>query len=244
MKNSSFGRLALRLVLTLIVAGCAGQNRQTQSDIPKVIVKKIAILPIKERRAFTLGNRIGPFAFLPGAGLWSGLGMAEKSKQFAIKMHEFNLTLGSEVTQTLSDNLGRHGFETVILTDNKVRANPENPADIRYHRIVTDADAILNVWIKEAGAFSVLSSVVYQPQLNLEVRLVSKLSEESLFKLSIDYGANSGKTDFDSIPSDPKYQYKDYDTIMGKLPELVEALHVGAQALADQIASQIRRSLK
>ena len=244
MKNRSCGRLAISLTLTLIAAGCSGQNRQTQSVAPKVIVKKIAILPIKEQRTFTLGNRVGPLAFLPGAGVWNGLGMAEKSKQFANKMRDFNLTLGSEITQALSVNLGRQGFETVILTDNKVRANPENPAEIRYHRIVTDADTILNVWIKEAGAFSVLSSVAYQPQLNLEVRLVSKLSEESLYNLSIDYGANSGKTDYDSIPSDPKYRYKDYETVMGKLPELVEALHIGAQALADQIASQISSSLK
>jgi hypothetical protein len=244
MKNSSFDRLAMWLVLTLILAGCAGQNRHTQQEVSKILVKKIAILPIKERQTFTLGNRVGPFAFLPGAGLWNGLGMAEKSKEFAIKMREFNVTLGREITQALSDNLGQHGFETVILTDNKIRASPENPAEIRYHRIVTDADAILNVWIKEAGAFSVLSSVSYQPQLNLEVRLVSKLSEEFLYKLSIDYGANSGKTGDDSIPSDPKYRYKDYDTIMGKLPELVEALHFGAQALADQIANQIGHSLK
>ena len=53
-----------------------------------------------------------------------------------------------------------------------------------------------------------------------------------------------GKADNDSVPSDAKYAFKDYDAIMANLPQVAESLNVGAQAMANQIANQIRREIK
>ena len=38
--------------------------------------------------------------------------------------------------------------------------------------------------------------------------------------------------------------FKDFDAIMANLPEVAESLNVGAQAVANQIANQIRREIK
>ena len=245
MNKTTFATITNLLVLMLVVTGCANQNRSAQPEVRKIAVKKIAILPIKEPRDLALGKRGGPLAFLPGGRAWSKLEMSGKSSQFARGMRELNLKLGRDITNALRDNLEKHGFEVVILTDNLVRANPDDPEDMRYDKIKTDADAILNVWVTEAGAFSLFSSLVYQPQLNLEVRLVPRaLPEEVLYALSITYGADSGKADNDSVPSDAKYAFKDYDAIMANLPQVAESLNVGAQAMANQIANQIRREIK
>ena len=204
-----FAKIAKFLVFMFVVTGCASQNRLAQPEIRTITVKKIAILPVKEPRALTLGKRGGPLVFLPGGRAWSVLEMAGKSSQFARGIRTRNLTLGRDITNALRDNLEKHG------------------------------------WVTEAGAFSLFSSLVYRPQLNLKVRLVPRaFPEEALYALSVTYGADSGKADDDSVPSDAKYAFKDFDAIMANLPEVAESLNVGARAVANQIANQIRREIK
>ena len=128
-----FAKIAKFLVFMFVVTGCASQNRLAQPEIRTITVKKIAILPVKEPRALTLGKRGGPLVFLPGGRAWSVLEMAGKSSQFARGIRTRNLTLGRDITNALRDNLEKHG------------------------------------WVTEAGAFSLFSSLVYRPQLNLKV---------------------------------------------------------------------------
>jgi hypothetical protein len=90
------------------------------------------------------------------------------------------------------------------------------------------------------GAFSVLSSSVYRPQFNIGVELARPGKEgEEIYEDSIVYGAHASKASDNSIPSDAKFEYKDYDVLIARSEEVAESLRVGVAALAELLATNL-----
>ncbi len=226
------------IFLVALVSGCGTQQRVVAPSVNRAVVKKIAIIPIKNPRHFEVDKRGGPLSLLPGGKIWRELETSGKSSAFTRRMRELGFTnIGEELTARVSEHLEKRGYQTTVLSGARIRIDPDDPGDIEYEKIATDADAILNVWIQEVGAFSVLSSLVYRPQLNLGVTLIGVGPDgEEFYDETIVYGAHAGSPDQDEIPSDKKFEYKDYDALMARAPEAVESLQIGVAALAELIA--------
>lgn len=226
------------LFLTISISGCATKGQNAKPLVKSPPIKSIAFVPVRNPSRFEVDKRGGPLSLLPGGRIWRELETSGKSSAFTRRMRELGLTnLGDELTTKITESLVKRGYQVTVLNNTKIRFDPEDPGHIDYDTIKTDADAILNVWVQEAGAFSVLSSLVYRPQLNLGVELVRPGSEgEELYDDTLVYGAHAGKADHDAIPSDPKHEYKDYDVLMARSTEVVESLRAGAAALAELIA--------
>jgi hypothetical protein len=232
------------LIYACLIASICGCATQRATDAPTPAgpaIKKIAIIPITNPRQFEVDKRGGPLAFLPGGGVWRELETSGKSSAFTRKMRNLGFTnIGETLTVKLKESLEKYGYEIVLLSTKKVRIDIEHPDDIANEKIETDADAILNVWVEVVGAFSLFSSTVYRPQLNVGVKLMGVgPTGEKFYGDSIVYGAHAGKNDDNEIVSDKKYAYQNYDALMERAPEVIESLQIGIDALAARIAANL-----
>jgi hypothetical protein len=227
--------------LIVLISGCATKGKNAKPVAKSPPIKTIAFVPVRNPSRFEVDKRGGPLSLLPGGRIWRELETSGKSSAFTRRMRELGLTdLGDELTTKIAESLVKRGYQVTVLNNTKIRFDPEDPGHIDYETIKTDADAILNVWVQEAGAFSVLSSLVYRPQLNLGVELVRPGTEgEEIYDDNLVYGAHASKAGHDAIPSDPKHEYKDYDVLMARSAEVAESLRVGAAALAELIATNL-----
>lgn len=228
--------------IAISLSGCATKGQVDQkAAIPSKPITSIALIPIRNPSQFQVDKRGGPLLFLPGGRIWRELETSGKSSGFTRRMRELNVNnLGDELTARITENLEKRGYQVTVLNKTKIRFDPEDPGDVEYENIKTDADAILNIWIQEVGAFSILSSAVYRPQFNIGVELVRPGKEgEEIYDDSIVYGAHASKASDNSIPSDPKFEYKDYDVLMARSEEVAESLRIGGAALAELVAANL-----
>ena len=236
--------IAAILLVTFILPGCAHRAAENSKvAVERPVVKKIALVPVMEPSRFAIENRGGPLNFLGPAGYAIKKGIEEgRSNLLTAALRSHSLKVGDEMTLALKEELAGKGYEVTVVS--KVKRDEDEPDEFDYDSIETDADAIVSARYKDAGLLSGFSTMSYWPRLNVEVEMVSRIDEEELYSESINYGADGRKPDNDSIPSDPKYVFGDYEEAMARQLEIVESMHIGVRALAAQAAHQIRESDK
>ncbi|HJV25629.1 MAG TPA: hypothetical protein VJ673_08070 [Aromatoleum sp.] len=228
----SIRNVAAILLTVSILPGCARRAvENSEVEIERPAVKKIALVPIMEPRRFVIENR----------GSVSNL-FRGRSKLLTAALHSQSLKVGEEMTSALKEELAGRGYEVTVVSH--VTRDEDEPDEFDYDSIETDADAIISARYTDAGLLSGFSTLSYWPRLNIEVMMVSRADEEKLYSQSIGYGADARKPDDDSIPSDPKYVFGTYDEAMARQQEIVESMHIGVRALAARAAQLIRKSGK
>lgn len=246
MLNKTKRGLLLFAVMMLVCGftlGCAnkGAAKVEEEKPPRAPVKKIALLPIKEPLKFTLDKSQPALAFLGGLGMLIGAtDTSWKSDKFTQAMRSQPIAVGNDLLASVEAELVAQGFEVVTLRD--LDLGYADPSDFDYQKVKADADALVHVWIKQAGVDSPTTSATYKPRLNIRAKVLSTLDYEKLYDEDFDYGSDALKADEGNIPANPKYRWGTFGTLFEKLNEVTEALQVGAKLLGPQVAKSIRNS--
>ena len=195
----------------LLLSGCAS-TRPAEAPKPRAAIRSVAMVPIAEPGMYSLGRRGGLTAMFGLAGqLVEGHDTALKSTAFGRRMIELKPAVGAELARVLDEQLSSAGYTTSVMAD--VAAAGPNPDEFDYAKLKTDADAILHVWVIDAGVYSHASSLSYKPRLNVGMRLVSTRDSEELLYQYIYYGADARTLSDETIPADPKYAYLTFEAL-------------------------------
>lgn len=242
MISVRFFKLAFLLlsISFAVLSGCASSGKNKEVDEPPYEpIKKIAILPIQNPIRFTLdksGSALILFGFI-GQSIHHA-DIASKNDGFANKMRDIKLSIAEDLMASLEQGLIAQNYEVIVLRD--LNMGFAKPDDFDYKKVTTDADALIHVIFNETGVASPLRSITYKPQLNLDVKIISMRDRRKIDDWSVDYGANAGKPNDENIPADPKYAWGNYETLMQKIPDVVEGLQQGTKILGPHIAKTMR----
>ena len=227
------------LWVTMSVGGLSGCASNGKDQLPRGPIKKIAILPIQNPLWITLDRSGSPYVLLGFIG--QSLARAEiaaKSDGFRNKIREHKLAIGEALIAALEQGLIEQHYDVVVLRDQNM--GYDEPKDFDYRKLTTDADAIIHVIIDKSGVSSPLLTPSYRPQLNVDVRIISAKNQRKIDDWGVEYGADASMSDSGNIPADPKYAWLTYETLLQKIPEVVEGLQMGAKVLGSQIAKTLR----
>lgn len=227
------------LWVTISVGGLSGCASNGKDALPRGPIKKIAILPIQNPLWLSLDRSGSPYALLGFIGQsLTRAEIAAKSDGFRNKIREHKLALGEDLMAALEQGLIEQHFDVVVLRDQNM--GYDEPKDFDYRKLTTDADAIIHVIIDKSGVSSPLLTPSYRPQLNVDVRIISAKNQRKIDDWGVEYGADASMSDSGNIPADPKYAWLTYETLLQKIPEVVEGLQMGAKVLGSQIAKTLR----
>lgn len=199
--------------------------------------KKIAMLPVENPSTLYTQNRSILGDTLLGA-LVQGAVNQRQSTLFAQKIEEKRTTMGEEMTQALVEELARAGYEVDLIKD--ARGPAEDPADIDYKTIATDAP-VLHITFDRVAMYSSRLRSDYEHQINVSALLLTAKEEEYLYDEALYYGAESKGEQYWSIPSDPKYRYANFDELVARQDEVMEGFSAGIRALARHIGKEFNR---
>lgn len=228
------------VLLSSLLLGCT-HDQSKPSDVVVVKrppVRKIALVTVLEPSLLVEnhGGVLGLFA-LPGY-------IAEKNIEtnrggdLKTGLRSRSLRFGAETTAALKEELQREGYEVTQISE--VKRQPDDPTEIDFSSIKTDAQAILTAHYSDAGLFSGYLSTHFVPRLCLDVELLTPDGENELYSQDIEYGAYAKKRTEDEIPSDPKYAYGTFAEAMKNQPQVLESFRIGIHEIAALVAKQIR----
>lgn len=220
----------------MVLAGCASRP---ENAVPQPPVRRIAVISVAAPRTLEL-DRSGVLASLAGGvgTLVDRLDIHDKAKQFDMRMEQIKGELGDATTVAMVKELKAVGFDAFVFSD--FQRSAEDPDDIDYAKLRTDADAILHVWIGEVGMYAAMASD-YVPRLNVTVKLISSGNQSELYSDYLYYGADAKKKKkYWAVPSDPKYAYPHFADLLNRPDNVAESLHAGADALGRRIAEELK----
>jgi hypothetical protein len=242
--------LAHWLVLTLaLLTGCASIPRQAFNRGTHGNVRNIALLRVHEPEQLTvsnIGSMYGAFGLL-GAAMQAD-DEAGKRDDLTERMRAHRVALGVELSTVLEHELRKHGYIVNVWTTESPRVHqdgddeyaPPQYSKIRdYPRIRSTADAILDVWFSDAG-FTALGKD-YQPWIRANARLVSTRDQSQLYFQAYSYGVDIRAEAVKHFPSQPKYAYGNFPTLMARSQEAADGLRAGVPLMARGIAADLRR---
>ncbi len=239
----SFSRALLPTLLCLIlIPGCANHAAQkaTQAAL-KGNVQRVAMVKVEEpkleiKKNGGVGAFLGPIGVLVEKDY-----LKTKMAEFTNSTQDHKLLLGSKMSTALQKELSASGYKVTVLPDDIKSADIDDLDDLDYSKIQSGDDAILHVYYDYAGFFSNYTSLTYQPQLHITMKLIAMKDKTELVDETIAYGTDARKETNDSVPADPKYAYSTFNELIEKAPEAEEGLDKGVEALAKHVVKQLRR---
>lgn len=236
------GHITAVCLAALIFPGCA--HRGTEKSEPAVhraAPRTIALVPVMDPPSLKVQNRGGPLGplALPGYLVRRQV-EKDRSSSLASVLRAHYLKLGDEMTSALKEELVNRGYAVSVVS--QVERPEDDPDDVVFESIRTDADAVVIARYDDAGLLSGFSSLSYIPRLNLKVEMLSRSDQTELYSQSLDYGADARKPDEDMIPADQKYAFGTFEEAMTRQTEVIESFRAGIRALAARTASQIHQA--
>jgi hypothetical protein len=227
------------LAMTLLSA-CATHSKAVVGN-PTVTIKRIAIIPASNPIWYTFENAAPPIGY-PFQYWVNKLDSKNKAKIFNDRVHSGQNTLGDNLTQEVASELRGYGFSVEILQG--VIRRPNDPDNVDYDKVATDADAIVHVWISEAGMYSSHLSTRYIPRVDAGGKIWVKGQEDSLYNEDIYYGVDAKAGKKWAILPDPKYSYPDFDSVIASIQDVEIALASGTSQIGKKISEQIYAAIK
>ena len=230
-----------RTAAAALLAGLAAcTTRPKFTGLP--IVRKIAFIPASEPLQFVLENKNQTLAAIfPIASLAYSLDSKEKRKRFNQVLSSPRPSLAPQLNEVVVAALRGAGYPVEVL--DTLARDPEDPDDIDYDKVVTDAEAILQLRFREVGLLSPSSSTSYLPQVNIDGKLYIRSRDDSVYDEGLYYGVDAKPGKPWAIAGDPRYAYAYFDLILERIAEVRESFSTATAALADLMAVQLREAL-
>lgn len=226
------------LVLLSVVVGC-GHQPQMPTHPP---LQKIYVLPVvsppqvgTENRNFLLEMTGALTVFMQYSD------NKAKSQKFGERMREERAKLGEKMTRALMEELPKAGYE-VELIERIPGSSPDAPDDIDYTKL--SSGPVVHVWFYDVGMVSPRTRIDYIPKINIGVGLIYPSDPDFTYMEFLYYGADSRGEKYWSIPANPKYEFKSFDSLIGNPDLVVEAFEAGLRAIGAHIGKEFRRAVK
>jgi hypothetical protein len=179
--------MVLLSILTLTTA-CATHSTNVAKRPQEI--KRIAIIPATNPRSYSFENATPPVGY-PFQFWVNKADSKSKGKIFNDSLSSHPENLGGELTERVAAALRGYGFTVEIVND---LARPaDDPDNVNYDKVSSDADAILHLWISEVGLYSSHNSLDYIPRVNAGAKLFVKGADENICDEDIYYGVDAKK---------------------------------------------------
>ena len=227
------------LTVAVMMSACANRHSVPSN---KPIIRRIAIIPASNPTWYSFENA-PPLAVAAMGGLGDlsyKLNSKSKAKAFNNVLLSQPSTLGTDFTAEVAAALRAAGFTVDVLQG--VKRPPDDPDNVDFAGISSDADAILNLWISEVGLYSSMLSRDHVPRLNAFGKLVVKGRKDSIYDEEIDYGVDAKKESKLGIVADPKFAYPSFDAVMSNIDEIRKSFGIGTLQISERLSEQIANS--
>jgi hypothetical protein len=231
-------RNVLGLLFVLALTGCA--THSTAVAKRPLEIKRIAIIPAANPRLYSFENATPPVGY-PFQFWVNKADSRSKGKIFNDSLNSHPENLGSELTEKVAAALRGHGF-TVEIIDGLPRP-ADDPDNVDYDKVSSDADAILHLWISEVGLYSSHTSLDYIPRVNAGAKLFVKGADDNLYNEDIYYGVDARKGKEWAIVPDAKFAYRSFDLVMTNIDDVRSAFSTGVLEISERMSEQINRSI-
>jgi hypothetical protein len=232
-------RKVMVLLSVLVITGCATHST-TVAKRP-LEIKRIAIIAASNPRLYSFENATPPVGY-PFQFWVNKADSRSKGKIFNDSLNSHPENLGSELTEKVAAALRGRGF-TVEIMDGLPRP-ADDPDNVDYDKVSSDADAILHLWISEVGLYSSHTSLDYIPRVNAGAKLFVKGADDNIYNEDIYYGVDARKGKEWAIVPDAKFAYRSFDLVMTNIDDVRSAFSTGVLEISERMSEQIYRSIK
>jgi hypothetical protein len=237
MKIKGIFSIVVAVLLSIIVTGCAGIDKQAFNKAANQELKTIGLLEPAASGEYVVQNLGHPGM---GFGLIGGLiavaDMQSKTNRFTELMKERNLNVSDEFQSKLTAELQNRGYAVKVIKPERSKpALLEN-----YDALEKDVDAYLDLGVN-AGYMCASATADYVPTVRSIVRLVKKGSNEILYQDIIAYGYEFRAAQAVSIPADQQYFFKDFDVLTSDPDLAMEGLKRGIPLVTSRIAQDLAK---
>ena len=232
-------RKAMALLFVFALTGCATHS-VTVAKRP-LEIKRIAIIPASNPRLYSFENATPPVGY-PFQFWVNKADSRSKGKIFNDSLNSHPENLGSELTEKVAAALRGYGF-TVEIMDGLPRP-ADDPDNVDYDKVSSDADVILHLWISEVGLYSSHTSLDYIPRVNAGAKLFVKGAEDNIYGEDIYYGVDARKGKEWAIVPDARFAYRSFDLVMTNIDDVRSAFSTGVLEISERMSEQIYRSIK
>jgi hypothetical protein len=232
-------RMATTLFALVLSTACATHPKTAAT---KPVIKRIAVIPASNPRWYTFENAAPPVGGYPFQYWVNKFDSKSKAKQFNDKVNVQSAALGTDLTEQVVASLRDHGFIVEILDG--VYRPTDDPDNIDYDKVSTDADAILHLRIAEVGLYSSGYSRNYIPRVNASGKLFVKGQEDNVYDDDLCYGVDAKKGKEWAILPDAKYTYPSFDEVMTRIVEVRSSFADGTREISTRMSGQIIHSIK
>jgi hypothetical protein len=223
------------LSMLALMSACATHPKPTASR--PAAIKRIAIIPASNPKLYSFENASPPIGGYPFQYWVNKADSKSKAKIFNDRLNSQPAYLGDELTEEVVTALRSHGFTVQILQG--LPRPADDPDNVDYDKISSDADAILHVWISEVGVYSSGFSLDYIPRVNAGGKLFIEGQDDNIYNEDIYYGVDARKGKAWAIVPDAKYAYRSFDLVMSNIDELRSAYATGVREIGKRMSEQI-----
>jgi hypothetical protein len=228
------------LSMLALLSACATHPKTTASR--PTAIKRIAVIPASNPKLYSFENAAPPIGGYPFQYWVNKADSKSKGRTFNDRLNSQPSNLGDELTEEVATALRGHGFTVEILEG---LARPaDDPDNVDYDKITSNADAILHLWISEVGLYSSGFSLDYIPRVNAGGKLFVIGQDDNIYNEDIYYGVDARKGKAWAIVPDPKYAYRSFELVMSNIDELRSAYAAGVLEISRRMSEQIYSSTK
>jgi hypothetical protein len=236
--KSRFVRLAAMLVAgAAMLAGCAQIPRQAFNAKAAASIKKVVLTRAHNQTQYdtnVLGHPGLSFGLI--GGLIAAADMHAKSVRLTTAIDAKETRVQQRLAERLKADLEQEGYEASILVvpdgstpDQALALGKREPAD---------AVMLLDLY---AGYWAAGPSTDYFPRMLAKVKAVDAHTDKVLYEDSLSYGYAMPQMKTVHLASDPSYRFADVDALVADPGRTRQGLYDGVDALAAQIASDLRK---
>jgi hypothetical protein len=232
-------RKVMALLFVFALTGCA--THSTIVAKRPLEIKRIAIIPASDPVWYSFENATPPVGY-PFQFWVNKADSRSKGRIFNDSLNSHPEKLGSELTEKVAAGLRGYGF-TVEILDGLPRP-AEEPDNVDYDKVSSDADVILHLWISEVGLYSSHTSRDYIPRVNAGAKLFVKGAEDNIYSEDIYYGVDARKGKEWAIVPDAKFAYRSFDLVMTNIEDVRSAFSTGVLEISQRMSEQIYHSIE
>lgn len=230
-------RVITVLLLLSLSTACATHSK----PIARKPITSIAVIPATNPRWYSFENAAPPVGY-PFQFWVNKLDSHSKARRFNDELDSQSNRLGTDFTDEVVTALRSYGFTVKVLDD--VPRPVNDPDNIDYDKISTDADAILQISLLEVGLYSSHMSSNYIPRVNASGKLFVKGQDDNLYDEDIYYGVDAKKGKNWAILPDTKFSYPSFEEVMSHADEIRSSFAIGALEIAKRMSEQIADAAK
>jgi hypothetical protein len=233
----------IALILLVGLVGCATVENTQLDKNNRQKIKSVALLKVGEPQFFQVRDlsaaaRLGIFGGAIGGAL-QGNTDDQNSQKFVKLINGKNIKLGEHIALAVRSELEKAGLNVQYLSDQVPKLAADKKSD-DYSEIVTNKDAILNIWFGPVGFVnSEKFSTEYQPWLVVNARLIDAKTKLTIYRKTFNVGHEGKFNNAEFITLDSKYIFGDSRDLFKRFDFAVDSLLNGEELVAEKIGSDI-----